>query len=110
MSERLIYHAVVGFGSIITTLVISTILVGLCALIYRGVGWVRWLVAAFFILSGLGMPSGLDDLVGAGPAFLLAMLQLLAHLVCALALCLAPGIGAFLRFQREQRKAAKGQH
>ncbi|GAB4198185.1 MAG: hypothetical protein OHK0022_17130 [Roseiflexaceae bacterium] len=106
-SERLIYHAVAGFGSILTTLVISAILVGLCVLIYRGFGWLRWLVALFFILSGLGTPSALDDLIGSGPAFLLAILQLIAHLVCALALCFAPGIGAFLRYQREQRKAVK---
>ncbi|HEU4325944.1 MAG TPA: hypothetical protein VFS21_22580 [Roseiflexaceae bacterium] len=107
VSERLIYHAVVGFGGMVSTLVIGATLMGLCLLIERGVGWLRWPVAVFFVLSGLGVPSGLDKLVGAGPALFLTMLLLIGHLVSALALCFAPGIGLFLHRQRELHRAAK---
>lgn len=75
-------------------------LVGLGWLIYRGHGWLRWLVAAFFVLNGLGSPSGMADVFGPGLSLLIALALLAAHLGCALALCFTPGVGAFLRSQR----------
>jgi hypothetical protein len=100
LAERLVYHIVVGTRGLAASLIITAILVGLGWLIYRGHGWLRWLVAAFFVLNGLGTPSGMAELFGPLPALLIALSFLVAHVGCALALCLTPGLPAFLRFQR----------
>ncbi len=104
--ERLVFHAVIGAQGLVSSLVITAILAGLCWLIYRGHGWLRWLVAAFFLLNGLGVPAGLEGRFGPLLALLISLFIFVTHLSCALALCLTPGIPAFLRFQREALRAA----
>lgn len=106
--ERLVYHAVIGPRGLGSSAVIVAVLIGCAALIYRGWGWLRWPVGLFFVVNGLGTPTGMAAIFGAlaGP---IALLQLGGHLACALALWFAPGIGAFLRAQRarlRQRRAA----
>ena len=102
LAERLLYHTVVGVRGLVASLIMTAILAGLGWLIYRGHGLLRWLVAAFFVLNGLGTPSGMAELFGPLPALLIALTFLVAHVSCALALCLMPGIPAFLRFQRSK--------
>lgn len=104
LAERAVYHAVVGLNGLVTSLVMIAILGGLGWLIERGHGWLRWLVAGFFVLNGLGTPSGMAAVFGALPALLIALALLVAHIVCALALCFTPGIPAFLRYQRAHSK------
>lgn len=104
LAERAVYHAVVGLDGLLTSFVIIAILGGLGWLIYRGHGWLRWLVAAFFILNGLGAPSGMAAVFGTVPALLIALALLAAHSACAIALCFTPGLPAFLRYQRAQSK------
>lgn len=104
LAERVVYHAVVGLDGLLTSFVMIAILCGLGWLIYRGHGWLRWLIAVFFVLNGLGTPSGMAAVFGALPALLIALALLVAHIVCAIALCLTPGIPAFLRYQRAQSK------
>lgn len=103
LGERVIYHAVAGAQGLVTSMVITAILAGLGWLIYRGHGWLRWLVAAFFVLNGLGAPSGMADVFGPALALLLSLMLLVGHLGCAIALCFTPGLRAFFRFQRAQR-------
>jgi hypothetical protein len=106
LAERLVYHIVVGTSGLLSSLVITAILAGLGWLIYRGHGWLRWLVAAFFVLNGLGTPRGLAELFGPFLAQIIALSFLVAHVGCALALCLMPGIPAFLRYQRTKGAAS----
>lgn len=105
LSERLVYHIVVGAQGVMPTAITTAILAGLGWLIYRGHGWLRWLVAAYFVLNGLGTPVGMAEVFGPVLAMLIALVLLVGHLGCALLLCFTPGIPAFLRFQRSPRQA-----
>lgn len=104
LAERLVCHTVAGFSSSLTSLVLIGVLVGMGYLIWQGYGWLRWLLGAFFILNGLGTPRGIEEVFGPALATLLALMLLVAHVGAALALCLTPGIPAFLRHQRARRK------
>lgn len=107
--ERIVYHGVVGFGSIGTTLVITLLLAGLGYLITRGQGWPRWIIGLFLILNSLGSPVGLADAVGPAGAMLISLFLMAANLGTAVLLCFAPGIPAYLRYQRAQRSSARTQ-
>lgn len=105
--ERSVYHAVIGLDSILQSLIITALLVGMGFLIYRGDGWVRWVLGVYVILNGLGTPRGMADVFGPTLSFMLAVTLLVAHVGCALTVCLSPRIAAFLRYQRTQRQARK---
>lgn len=105
LGERLVYYAVTGFSLSLSSVVVVVLLIGMGFLITRGFGWLRWILALFFILNGLGSPRGMADVFGAPMSMLLSLGLLVAHVGCALALCLTPGIPAFLRYQRQQRTA-----
>ncbi|HMO59154.1 MAG TPA: hypothetical protein PKA05_16485 [Roseiflexaceae bacterium] len=105
LAERLVYHSVVRTSSLSSSILTAAILAGIGALIWRGFDWLRFVLAGYFILNGLGSPSGMAAVYGAGLSTLIAFALLAAHLAGAAAIAFAPGIRAFARHQRH-RKAA----
>ncbi|NJM05345.1 hypothetical protein HC891_02610 [Candidatus Gracilibacteria bacterium] len=89
--ERIVFIVVTGPSALFSSALFSVIIVGFCVLIYRGIGWLRWLLAIFFVLNGLGTPGGLRDLVGPELAVLIAIIIFGSHLLSALLLSFTPG-------------------
>jgi hypothetical protein len=104
LGERIVYHGIAGFSGLLPNLIVTALLLALGFLVYRGHRVFRWIMALLFLLNGLGTPAGLGESVGPAMAQLIGLIQLVAHLLCAVALCVAPGIPAFLRAQRARRK------
>ncbi len=67
--ERIVYHVVVGFAGIGTSLVTVGILVGLGVLVYRGHGWLRWLIVGWIPNAHIQLPAGsiCERSIGVGP-------------------------------------------
>lgn len=107
--ERLIYHAVTGFDTILFSLGTGLILAGLGYLITCGRNWPRWVIGLFLILNSLGGPVGLVDVLGSFSAMLIVLYLPLINFSTAVLLCFAPGIPAYLRYRRAQLSSARTQ-